>query len=82
MKLKDIINYLEATDSCVITTVDVKTGEDVDQWEGSILTIPWYFIEYYLYNDSVNYEAISIGHKDGKTYFDITLCEPENPFFK
>lgn len=76
MKLKDIINYLEATDMCIITTINTKTGEEDDQWEGSILTIPWYFIEYYLYNSS-DYEAICVGHKDGKTYFDITLCEPD-----
>ena len=75
MKFRDIINYLNATDSCIITVVNRKSEEVIDDWEGSIITIPWYYMDYLLYNESSNYEAICVEYKDGKPYFDITLCE-------
>ena len=76
MKLKDIIGYLNALDDCVLSVIDIKTGKEYDNWKGTILTIPWIFMDYCLYNAS-DYEAIGVNHEDGKTFFDITLYEPK-----
>ena len=74
MKFKEIIKYLNALDNCIITTVDKWTGKEIDSWEGAVINIPWYYIDYYLYN-SGDYEAISVNYEDGKTFLDISLYD-------
>lgn len=82
MKLKKIIKYLNALDNCILSIIDPKTGKEIDSWEGSILNIPWVFMEYYLYNDSGDYEAICVTYKDNKAFLDISLYDNEVPSIK
>lgn len=75
MRLGAIIKYLNALDNCILTTVDKWTGKEIDSWEGAVIKIPWYYIDYYLYNDSGDYEAIGVNYVDGKAFLDITLYD-------
>ena len=77
MKLKDIINYLNITDDCRITTVfSDGTDDDPDAYKGSVFKIPWVYLDYYLFNNKGNFEAIGVYiDSDGHPCLDITLCE-------
>lgn len=77
MKLKDIIIYLNKTDSCKITTVFPDGAEDdPDAYKGSVFNIPWVYLEHYLFNDENAYEAIGVYiDSNGHPCLDITLCE-------
>ena len=78
MKLKKIIKYLDKLSHCKIWIND----EEDPAYEGCIMDIPWYLLDYPLCNDS-NGEAIGAGYdKDAtnpnyRSYFAICLSEEE-----
>jgi hypothetical protein len=78
MKLKKIINYLDKRSFCKIWIND----EEDPVYEGYIMDIPWYLLDYPLCNDS-NGEAIgAVYDKDAtnsnhRSYFAIFLLEEE-----
>ena len=77
MKFKEIIKYLNALDNCIITIIDPRSGKEIDSWRGTVINIPWIFMEHYLYNDSGDYEAIGVSYVDGKAFLDISLYDSE-----
>lgn len=83
LKLKDIIEYLDPVNSCKIEII-WKSNESYDNdikpeevFEGSVLDIPWYLLEYSLYNDPhEEFNAIEVcKNEGGRVYFYITLKE-------
>ena len=81
MQLKDIIRYLDCTDSVIIWQDDVYVDEYKPEqiFEGSIMDIPWYILDFYLSNTKDG-EAISArnwGEKyNNKCGFIISVREP------
>ena len=86
MKLKKIIKYLNSLDTVQIWQGDTMLAlgkGDPDNWEmvyeGSVMDIPWYLLDFYLTN-TTDAEAIGSGNytpeeeKKG-SYLCILLCE-------
>jgi hypothetical protein len=44
MKLKDIIKMFDPLSAIII----YETGEEDEVWSGSVLDIPWYYLDYYI----------------------------------
>ena len=78
MQLKNIIRFLYALDHVKIYQEDVyisgPCGKPEEIFEGSIIDIPWYIMDFYLYNDSES-EAITISHSADATGFEIYVVE-------
>ena len=76
-KLKDIIEYLDSLQSVKIIQMNVSLVSDEAEciYNGSVLNVPWYMVDYYLANDS-NGEAISACIDDNnQPYFEIYVVE-------
>lgn len=72
MKLGEIIRQLECSDN---VSIDILDGDGWDEgvFEGSILDIPWYMLDYTLQSHD-NGEAISVYiDKKGQSSFCICL---------
>lgn len=78
MKLGDIIKYLDMLSNVIIWQTDVHIDKQEDEkiFEGSIMDIPWVYLDYYLDGD----ESISADsfNEAGKNGFIITVKERED----
>ena len=90
MKLKHILKYFDALTSIVLWQGDVKINPkkgDPNNWEeifsGSVIDIPWIYLNYYLVND-INGEAIScfLDKDKNQACFTICLCESKDAAIK
>ena len=81
MKLKNIIHQFDMLTDCIIYQGDTKIHyKDPDnEWEevykGTIMDIPWYFLNFYL--TPTSYGAVSCYYEKetNKTRIEFNLCE-------
>ena len=82
LQLKDIIKYLDWSNDVVIHQGDTCINPEVqdEPWEeifeGDVMSIPWYLLNYYLTNDKDS-EAISscFDREKNMPYIELYLCE-------
>lgn len=78
MKLKKVIKYLDKLSHCKIWVYN----EEDPTYEGSVMDIPWYLLDYFLCNDD-NGEAIGVGYDEKannpnyRSYLAIYLLEED-----
>jgi hypothetical protein len=79
MKLGEIIKYLDKLSNVVIWQTDVYINKHKPEmvFEGTIMDIPWIYLDYYLDN-SENTEAIeACRYENDKSGFIISIREGE-----
>lgn len=78
LKLKDILPYLDKIDTVILCEYGVKLSDywDYDEvFEGSVMDIPWIYMEDYLINSSEG-EAIAVRKRDDdKAVMYISIAE-------
>lgn len=81
MKLGDIIKYLDTSAKVILQQTDVYTNREDNSekvFEGSIMNIPWIYLDFTLDNDDYE-QAIDIIELDGgRSAFYILIKEGEH----
>lgn len=81
MKLGEIIRYLDTSAKVILQQTDVYTSREDNSekvFEGSIMDIPWIYLDFTLVNDDY-YQAIDIIELDGgRSAFYILIKEGED----
>ena len=71
-----LYELLKHTDSLVDVQIYTEDSDDEPEYQGSIMNIPWYYVDYYL-NTTLDYEAVSVyfDRDRAKTYLILNLKE-------